>query len=64
MAKKETVGRVVRIRHETNMLLKQVLLDMEIRGYNKPREEIVEEIFELGVYTKAKLLRDEKSHES
>lgn len=63
MAKKQTTGRVVRIRHETNMLLKQVLLDMEIRGYPKPREEIVEEIFELGVHTKAKQLRDEKQND-
>jgi hypothetical protein len=60
MKKKGYTGRVVQMRHETNMLLKQILLDMEVRGYKTPREEIIENIFELGVNMKAKMLRDEK----
>jgi hypothetical protein len=52
-------GRVVRVKRETNRLFKQLLLDLYDREVFRTPDELADEVFELGVHTKAKIIRNE-----
>ncbi len=61
MAKREpdAKSRVVFISKEDNKALKQYFLDLENSGASqKPRQEIVDELFKSGLYAGIKSLRD------
>jgi hypothetical protein len=59
MAKEYKTGRVVRVTPAIKLLFKQILLDMERIGSKKNPDQIADEVFELGVCVKSKMLRDE-----
>jgi hypothetical protein len=60
MAKKDKKGRVVRVSKETNRIFKQILLDLEDRGIERTPNQLADELFEIGVFSKeSELKRDQ-----
>ena len=54
---KEKTSRVIRISKQVKRVFKQIQLDLEDMGIERRPDELADELFELGVYTKEKELK-------
>jgi hypothetical protein len=54
---KEKTSRVIRISKQVKRVFKQIQLDLEDMGIERRPDELADELFELGVYTKQKELK-------
>jgi len=61
---KEKTGRVIRVSRDDNRIFKQMLLDLYDMEVFRSPDELADELFSLGLHTKAKDLRNEKPDKS
>ena len=54
---KEKTGRVIQITKEDNRIFKQMILDLYDMGIFRTSNELADELFSLGLHTKAKSLK-------
>ena len=59
MEEKKTVGRVVNIEHSDNLALMQYKLDLKKKGVRLTSQEVVDRIFQVGLYSQIKDLKNE-----
>ena len=50
-------SRIINIAADDNKVLKRLFLDLEDTGCDKTRQEVVDDLFKIGLYEKAKTLR-------